>query len=589
MTHEFAERLEALHRIAVAEAKQELEKRGFVAVDGERWQGALDGDEQGPLQVSVRLPLTFPDTLPEVYLEASSLPWQIPNIETGGKLCLASTTGLLIDASRPSTIVAETLVRAQKLLTNGLSGANNAHFKDEFLAYWITGATHGVWSICQQTGPARPVRQIHLVHKGPSGATKILVAEDVDTAKTWASRAGWVISQTERAFFIPLSPDFNPCDLNGSLSNGQIVNVLRMAVMPEVDQALSQWLKKVRLPVTLILSLPLEPQQGYALIAIRLEVATGETKRQALRGFRRDQLPAVRELRFGSDRPVTKLHVERLDADYLLTRGGAASALYTRTVVVVGCGSIGSHVIEHLASLGVGHLRLIDPEILRAENVHRHVLGVDYIGYNKALGMKLSLGLRFPHLDIQYRAEPIEATLRTAPEFITSSDLVLIAIGDETLELRLNDLLRGRMPRLHVWLEPLSIGGHVLATGVAAGSGCFRCLFDVDPLYGLFNRAAFAGPGQTFQQSFAGCAGTFTPFAGVDANRAAIEATALASRVLNGEEIENVLISWRGETAAFRQAGFRLSERGRMFKTNEWRRETGHARRDCPVCGAMSP
>jgi hypothetical protein len=68
------------------------------------------------------------------------------------------------------------------------------------------------------------------------------------------------------------------------------------------------------------------------------------------------------------------------------------------------------------------------------------------------------------------------------------------------------------MPRLHAWLEPLGIGGHVLATGVARSSGCFRCLFQTDTEYGLTNAASFVEPGQAFQRTYADRAGTFTLF-----------------------------------------------------------------------------
>lgn len=334
----------------------------------------------------------------------------------------------------------------------------------------------------------------------------------------------------------------------------------------------------------IVLSLPLASDQGHVLVAVRFEEAQGEAKQKALHGFRPTAAPAWRELLYSRSQAATLIRLERFDATYLLPRGGATSALISRTVVVVGCGAIGSHAVERLAALGIGRLRLVDPDILRPENVHRHVLGARYVGSKKVEGLGEELGYRFPHITVEHRDTRIETILQQAPEFVLEADLLLIAIGDETLELRLNDLLRQRMPRLHAWLEPLGIGGHVLAMGVARSAGCLHCLFPPDATYGLTNAAAFAQPGQAFQRTYAGCAGTFTPFAGTDADRTALEAATLAVRILMHEETDNVLVSWFGDPSHFVQAGFALSPRARLFQPGERRRETRYARGDCPIC-----
>jgi molybdopterin-synthase adenylyltransferase len=175
--------------------------------------------------------------------------------------------------------------------------------------------------------------------------------------------------------------------------------------------------------------------------------------------------------------------------------------------------------------------------------------------------------------------------LRAEPEFITAADLIVIAVGDETLERRLNAVLATMRPRVHAWVEPLGISGHVLATGVAAGPGCYDCLFDYEAPYGLVNRAGLAAPGQSFQKSMAGCAGVYIPFAALDADRIAGETAKLVAHILTGQEHQNVLISVPGNVTAFTAAGFSLSARGRRLREAGWQRETRHARTDCPVCG----
>jgi hypothetical protein len=140
---------------------------------------------------------------------------------------------------------------------------------------------------------------------------------------------------------------------------------------------------------------------------------------------------------------------------------------------VIGCGAVGSHAIERLASLGIQHFRLIDHELLEPPNLYRHTLGARHMGTNKARALALELQARFPSMDARYTATDFEAVLRDDPSLVLAADLVIFALGNDTLELRCNAMLGPRQPRLHAWVEPLGIGGNVLATGISGTPGVF--------------------------------------------------------------------------------------------------------------------
>jgi molybdopterin/thiamine biosynthesis adenylyltransferase len=258
-----------------------------------------------------------------------------------------------------------------------------------------------------------------------------------------------------------------------------------------------------------------------------------------------------------------------LDHEYLLNRGGALSDLRDRCVTIAGCGAVGSYLAEKIASMGVGNLRLIDNDDLSNDNVHRHFLGVECLRMNKAYAMKLFLEKRFPHLSIEYMNDDIVDVLNKDRDFITGADLFCIALGHETLELNINRILKREMPRIHAWVEPLGIGGHVFATGLSDGGGCFRCLFERDDTSGLRNMSAFSAPDQNFSRTYAGCSGLFTPFSVLHADRTALEAAALAADILKGLQKKNLLLSWYGDRGAFLEAGFRQSERIRQFSPGQ--------------------
>jgi molybdopterin/thiamine biosynthesis adenylyltransferase len=580
------ETCEAPSSPARAEAEDELRRRSYsLAADG-AWVGRMGAGGHGDLDARVVLPPEFPQALPEVYVDRAGLPRRVPHVEKSGKVCIVPSTGVLLDARNPRGLVRDAVERARNVLVDGLSGANQDDFVEEFLAYWNADLEEGLVSICDPSGSSRSIDLLWLVRPGAAKDRLTLVADDLKSARTWTGKTGWRIGQRRDAFFMVVKKAFMPPDFDEVLSTSQMLDIILDRASPESRHSMRAWLRKNKLPATIIFSLPLKHGQGRALIGARLEAATGDARERAQKGFRPGHVPASLEMNHTRDAPVTRLQVGRLDPGYLITRGGSSHDMYSRTVTIIGCGAIGSHLAERLASLGIGHLKLVDPEELSADNVHRHVLGVCYIGTPKAEGMKATLDMKYPHIDSTFRVARAEELLETEPDFITGSDLVIVALGDETLELRLNDTLRDHVRRLHVWVEPLGIGGHVLATGLS-GRGCFRCLFDDDPTHGIHNQSAFAAPGQKFQKTFSGCAGTFTPFAGVDADRAAVEAATMAARILRNDETENQLVSWRGYEDDFNRAGFSLSARGMMLRAGERRRETRFLRTDCPTCGTI--
>jgi hypothetical protein len=221
------ESLDTLRARAISAAETKLRERGFVTDDSGRWHGALDGGEHGSLEVSVQLTREFSDTLPEIFVDRNSLSRRIPHVEKSGKICLGPSTGVLLDASNPRGIIVESLELARKVLIDGLSGSNDGHFKEEFLAYWDANAEMGVSSICNPSGEGRAVQQVVLVHSKRSKELMVLVADDFVAAQTWASRAKWNISQRQDAFFISLTDTFIPPDFDQPLSTDQILDIFR--------------------------------------------------------------------------------------------------------------------------------------------------------------------------------------------------------------------------------------------------------------------------------------------------------------------------------------------------------------------------
>ena len=59
--------------------------------------------------------------------------------------------------------------------------------------------------------------------------------------------------------------------------------------------------------------------------------------------------------------------------------------LQTKRVLVVGCGGLGGHILDQLARIGIGHLRVVDGDVFDATNLNRQLLSqVPLLGKSKA-------------------------------------------------------------------------------------------------------------------------------------------------------------------------------------------------------------
>ena len=81
--------------------------------------------------------------------------------------------------------------------------------------------------------------------------------------------------------------------------------------------------------------------------------------------------------------------MDRLHRITLLLGNQAVSKLKKSTVMVVGCGAVGSFAIESLARCGVGHLILVDFDKVEESNINRQLFALDStVGQSKVIVAK---------------------------------------------------------------------------------------------------------------------------------------------------------------------------------------------------------
>ena len=264
---------------------------------------------------------------------------------------------------------------------------------------------------------------------------------------------------------------------------------------------------------------------------------------------------------------ATPYRVRSLSRESLVPRGGGSLDLRRKSVLLVGCGSVGSELALRLTSAGVGRLTISDPDMFSEENLYRHVLSVKDIGRLKTVSLVREVTLRHPWAEVTPWCKRLEE-LRD-PAALQPFDLVVIAIGSPTIERVFAEYCRQEelgVPVMNCWLEGYGIGGHT-TLAMPRATGCWHCAY-VDPKTlkrGLTSNLNFLKPGQVVVRNQGGCGTQFLPYGGIAASYTATMAADLAVRLLAGEVTESSKVSWTGSDVEARRASLEVTWRYRHF------------------------
>ncbi len=162
------------------------------------------------------------------------------------------------------------------------------------------------------------------------------------------------------------------------------------------------------------------------------------------------------------------------------------------TVLVVGCGALGSRQAELLTRVGVGTVRVVDRDVVELSNLPRQTLFDEEdvaAGRHKADAAALHLPRINTETHIDARIVDVDAD--TLPPLLDGVDVVLDATDNFATRYVVNDLcVARRIP--WVYGGVLETAGMSL-TVVPGRTPCLRCLFPDPPVDGTVPSTATVG------------------------------------------------------------------------------------------------
>jgi molybdopterin/thiamine biosynthesis adenylyltransferase len=168
----------------------------------------------------------------------------------------------------------------------------------------------------------------------------------------------------------------------------------------------------------------------------------------------------------------------------------AHERLRAARVLVVGIGGLASPALYYLAAAGVGHLGLVDGDVVEASNLQRQILHfTPDIGRPKTDSAAEKLRALNPTIAVKTHATRLTAA--NALELIAGYDIVVTGVDNFPTRYLLNDAV--------VMTGKTLVEGAVLQfSGIAmtirgGETACYRCLFPQAPPDGTVPGAAEAG------------------------------------------------------------------------------------------------
>src|SRR5688572_15510147 len=189
---------------------------------------------------------------------------------------------------------------------------------------------------------------------------------------------------------------------------------------------------------------------------------------------------------------LTKQEVHRYSRHLLLPEVGVEGQqkLKAASVLLVGAGGLGSPIALYLAAAGVGHLGLVDFDVVDESNLQRQVLhGTSDVGRLKLESARDRLREINPHVEVHLH--PTRLTSQNALEIVAQYDIVADGTDNFPTRYLVNDacvLLR----KPNVYGSIFQFEGQVSVFGAQDGP-CYRCLFREPPPAGLVPSCAEGG------------------------------------------------------------------------------------------------
>lgn len=431
----------------------------------------------GLVSVGIKFQKDSVTKIPELYLlnKDTELPNAVAHIERDNKVCYAQEQNLRLDMYNMPTSVGYCLSSMQLALENIASNDLSGEIANEFAQHWLA---NDFLYMHQNPSDIDPC-YVYEFFRGDGAIVKVLCSNPNDLKRYRPIRKGnkIAIQSQSPTKIIPISINLTfPETYKQPNTLEELLNWLDTLDTTIRQKVISSLLGQSVDSFIVFISAP------NCMIGFKAKLSKLLRKTYQQKGF----LKFIFSYRLNQIE-IERLRVCRTDNNYIYSRNiNEQPNLSKKNIVIVGLGTIGSHIAKFFVQSGAGfnggHLTLIDSSAFVAGNIGRHLLGIESIGSNKASACKGLLTQTYPDASIKDIPEDVIHNL----PYLSSADLLVDATGDEMLADKINYYFQSAIRDgkeapviLHTWL----VGNGIAAQGILVDTqetACYRCLKDLN-------------------------------------------------------------------------------------------------------------
>lgn len=432
---------------------------------------------------------SFPFKVPHIFTLPMLEVLKHPHVEKQGRLCIWGED-VMFDP-QVITYVEHLINDSYSLVEKTVSGGLDEDFSAGMLSYWERSFTapakeKKATSLCNVKNLTS--RRIHVAYTSTNG---VIFADTKGELISWLTNIGLKPSQKilSTTLLINLSDAWKPSEYPTTL--GEILEILetQSTVKNDAITSISYILRSnLTSPAFLVQT---NTTNGAIITAmrcvsgIRTRGNAGQHNLPPVKignGFRDDRIP-LRDLKIRcSQAGIRGMKVERRDPSWVLGRDSNPflSTISGTTIGIIGLGSVGASLLPQLIKAGFSRFVLCDGESLEAANVGRHLLGINYVGTNKAEACKSYIQSNYPWVEILHTGNLDWFLDNEAIEVLTTKcDLVISATADWASDKAIEEIINNNSLSCSVvfcFTEAHAVATHCYVN--KAGSFSYGSLFD---------------------------------------------------------------------------------------------------------------
>ncbi len=511
-----------------------------------------------PLTFIIALPNHFPDEFPKIFLSKKNYLsiGQIPHIDKNRFICTKEPNTAVLNDKIPDDALDELIKIAIEIINKGIKKENNDDFTEEFLAYWNDQTDYKFLSLFKPHSDIA-MEKVILFSKNFKIANikrNGLIAKDNKEFEKWMKNLELPIDNNNiyNALYLPLS---KPIHFPFPKTNGEVFKLIQESNNDNFS-ALKNYLNQDNNLKIILFSFPVKKER--ILAGWKISILRGKT----MKGFRNGNVPIEAWMTKAAMNQIKTISIERVDQARLFNRGGCGikSSIINSSIAIVGCGSLGSPIAMSLLKCGISRFFLLDNDTLEPANVARHVCGISdsiNIPYkSEALCNKMLK--HFPHIECATSKDEILDLLEKNPKYLDKHDISIIAIGNFSVERRLNYLAKKgaiKSPLVFIWMEPFGVAGHMLYLNLASG-GCFQCCFDYKKNF----KFAVAEHEKKYFKKESGCQSSYIPYSNLEIEGFINSVSKEILICLEKKPQQSYLITWIGNVNDFKSLGYQIND-----------------------------